>query len=66
MEASHVGGFDNFGEISSNRQMNANKLSTWRPAMLADLTILASVKKLAKFRQFHKCMQVSQTYTSKP
>ena len=48
MEASHVGGFDDFGEISSNRQMNANELSTWRPAMLADLTILASVKKVGR------------------
>ena len=43
MEASHVGGFDDFGEcdkfgkISSNCQMHANKLNTWRPAMLADL-----------------------------
>ena len=42
MEASHVGGFDDigisdkFGEISSNCQMNANKLNTWRPAMLGD------------------------------
>ena len=54
MEASHVGGFDDFGEcdefgeISSNCQMNANKLNTWRPAMLADLTILANVKKVGK------------------
>ena len=72
MEACHVGGFDDvgkfdkFGKLSSNCQIHANKLNTWRPAMLADLTILASVKKLAKFCQFHKCMQVSQTYKSKP
>ena len=31
------GEFDEFGGISSNCQMNANKLNTWRPAMLADL-----------------------------
>ena len=39
MDASYVGGFDDFGEgdefgkISSNCQMTANKLNTWRPAM---------------------------------
>ena len=54
MEGSHVDGFDDFGEcdefgeISSNCQMNANKLNTWSPAMLADLTILANVKKVGK------------------
>ena len=41
MEASHGGGFDDFGEchefgeISSNCQINVNKLNTWKPAMLA-------------------------------
>ena len=41
----NVGGFDDFGEsdkfgeISSNCQMNANKLNTWRAAMLVDLTM---------------------------
>ena len=39
------GGFDDFGEcdefgkILSNCQMNANKLNTWRIAMLVDLTM---------------------------
>ena len=60
MEACHVGGFDDFGEcdefgeISSNCQIHANKLNTWRPALLADLTILANVTNLAKFRQIAK------------
>ena len=54
MEASHVGGFDDFGEcdefgeISSNCEMNPNKFSTWRPDMLADKTILANAKKGGK------------------
>ena len=30
---------DEFGKISSNSQINANKLNTWKPAMLVDLTI---------------------------
>ena len=50
---------DEFGNISSNSQINANKLNTWRPAMLADLTILANVTNLAKFRQIAKWMQIS-------
>ena len=45
---------DKFGKISSNCQMHANKLNTWRPAMLADLTILANVTNLAKFHQIAK------------
>ena len=57
MEVSHVGRFHDFGEcdefdeILSNCQMNANKLNTWRPAMLADLTILANATNLANFHQ---------------
>ena len=60
MEASHVGGFDDFGECdefvkkSLNCQMNANKLNTCKPAMLVDFTILANVTILAKFRQIAK------------
>ena len=49
---SHNG--DEFGKILSNCQINANKLNTWRPAMLADLTILANVTDLAKFHQIAK------------
>ena len=52
---SHNG--DEFGKISSNSQINANKLNKWKPAMLADLTILVNVTNLAKFRQIAKCMQ---------
>ena len=32
---SHNG--DEFGKISSNSQMHANKLNTWKPAKLVDL-----------------------------
>ena len=52
---SHNGG--EFGKISPNSQINANKLNTWKPAMLVDLTILANVTNLAKFCQSAKCMQ---------
>ena len=54
MEACHVGGFDDvgkcdkFGKLSSTCQIHANKLNTWRPAMLADLTILAKFRQIAK------------------
>ena len=60
MEACHVGGFDDFGEcdefgeISPNCQVSANKLNTWKQAMLADLTILANVTNLERFRQIAK------------
>ena len=54
---SHNG--DEFGKISPNSQINANKLNTWKPAMLVDLTILANVTNLAKFCQSAKCMQIS-------
>ena len=40
---SHNGG--EFGKISPNSQINANKLNTWKPAMLLDLTILAILTK---------------------
>ena len=43
---SHNG--DEFGKILSNCQIKENNLNTWRPAMLADLTILASLKKVGK------------------
>ena len=49
---SHNGG--EFGKISPNSQINANKLNTRKPAMLVDLTILANVTNLTKFCQ---CMQ---------
>ena len=58
-KSSHSHNGDEFGKISSNSQINANKLDTWNPAMLADLTILANVTNLAKFRQITKCMQIS-------
>ena len=54
---SHNG--NEFGKISSNFQMNANKLNTWSPAMLADLMILANVTNLAKYLQIPKQMQIS-------
>ena len=54
---SHNG--DDFGKISPNSQINANKLNTWKPAMLVDWTILANIKNLAKFCQSAKCMQIS-------
>ena len=54
---SHNG--DQFGNISSNSQINANKLNTWRPAMLVDLTILVNVTNLVKFCQIAKRMQIS-------
>ena len=65
MEASHNGGFDDsgecykFGKILPNCQVNAKKLNTWKPAMMADLTILANVTNLAKFCQTAKSMQRS-------
>ena len=52
---SHNGG--EFGKISPNSQINANKLNTWKPAMLVDLMILANVTNLAKFCQSAKYMQ---------
>ena len=52
----HSDNGDEFGKILSNCQINANKLNTWKPAMLVDLTILAN---LAKFRQIAKYMQIS-------
>ena len=55
----HIHNGDEFGKILSNSQIDANKLNTWKPAMLVDLTILASVTNLAKFRQIAKCMQIS-------
>ena len=65
MEASHVGRFDDFdefGEISSNCQMHANKLNTWRPAMLADLTIISCLSvvfwSLAKYPQIRHICQI--------
>ena len=54
---SHNG--DEFGKISPNSQINANKLNTWKPAMLVDLTILANITNLAKFCQSAKSMQIS-------
>ena len=56
---SHNGG--EFGKISPNSQINANKLNTWKPAMLVDLTILPNVTNLAKFCQSAKCMQILET-----
>ena len=56
MEASHVGGFDDFDEfckILSNCQMNENKLNTWRPAMLADLTTEAKYRQICHFHHWH-------------
>ena len=41
------GNFDDFGK-------DANKLNTWKPAVLADLVILVNVTNLAKFRQIAK------------
>ena len=35
-----------FGKISPNSQINANKLNTWKPAMLVDLMILSNVTNL--------------------
>ena len=49
---SHNGG--EFGEIPSNCQLHVNKLNTWWPAMLEDLTILGNVTNFAKFRQIAK------------
>ena len=57
MEASHDGRFDDsgerdrFGKILPNCQFNAKKLNTWKPAMMADLAILANATNLAKFCQ---------------
>ena len=62
MKASHVSDFgecDKFGKISSNCQIDANKLNTWKPAMLADLMIFANMTNLAKFCQTAKSMQIS-------
>ena len=38
---------DKFGKISPNCQVSANKLNTWKQAMLVDLAILANVTNLA-------------------
>ena len=43
---SHDGG--EFGKISPNSQINANRLNTWKPAMLVDLMILAKCDKFGK------------------
>ena len=48
MKSCHSHNGDEFGKISSNSQINANTLNTWKPAMLADLTILANVTNLNK------------------
>ena len=45
---SHNGG--EFGKISPNSQINVNKLNTWKPAMLVDLTILANVANFGQWR----------------
>ena len=42
---------DRFGKILPNCQFNTKKLNTWKPAMMADLAILANVTNLAKFCQ---------------
>ena len=55
----HNGG--EFGKISPNSQINANKLNTWKLAMLVDLTILANVTNLAKFCQSAKCIKILET-----
>ena len=52
---SHNGG--EFGKISPNSQINANKLNTWKPAMLVDLTILANVTNLANLAILTKFCQ---------
>ena len=54
---SHNG--DEFGKILSNCQIKANKLNTWKPSMLVDLTILANVTNSANFLQIAKYMQIS-------
>ena len=52
---SHNGG--EFGKISANSQINANKLNTWKPAMLVDLTIF-ELQPLAKYRQICQFRQI--------
>ena len=52
MEASRIDGFDDFGEcgkILLNFPVCANKLNSWKRAMLTDLTILVNLINVMNF-----------------